>query len=336
MPNCDISVVIPVLNEEENLPVLQAELDEVLGGMERPYEIIYVDDGSTDTSLQVLKDMAQARPHVRVIEFRRNFGQTAALDAGFHHAQGDIVVPMDADLQNDPRDIPALVARIEEGYDVVKGWRKHRKDKAISRRLPSFIANRLISWSTGVRLHDYGCTLAAFRKDIIKQVHLYGEMHRFIPVYTHLVGGKLVEMAVNHRPRIHGTTKYNITRTLRVMLDLLTVRLLVGYTTKPSYFFGKMGLMAFMLSFLLLSVTAWNKFVEGIFVKDQPLFLIAIFFGLVGFQIVLMGLLAELVMRGYFESQNKHAYSIRDVYGQAPAPPDEPHEGTPSEGTEAD
>jgi len=318
----DISVVVPVFNEEDNVEPLHAELDEVLSALGRRYEILFVDDGSRDQSLARLRALAARDPHVQVLEFRRNFGQTAALDAGFHHARGEIVIPMDADRQNDPHDIPLLLARIDEGYDVVKGWRRDRKDKTLTRKLPSFLANRLISWATGVRLHDYGCTLAAFKKEIIEQVHLYGEMHRFIPVYTHLVGGRLVEVAVNHRPRVAGTTKYNLTRTFRVIVDLMTVRFLAGYQSKPSYFFGKISLWAFLVMVALLGVTAWKKLALGIFVKDQPLFLIAIFFGLVGFQVLLMGMLAELIMRGYFESQGKRPSVIRAVHrGDAPPPP---------------
>jgi glycosyltransferase involved in cell wall biosynthesis len=320
----DLSIVVPVYDEIDNVALLHAELDEVLSSMGKSYEILFVDDGSRDGSLAKLRELAAADPSVVVVEFRRNFGQTAALDAGFQLARGRIVIPMDADLQNDPRDIPRLVSTIEDdGYDVVKGWRKDRKDKAISRKLPSFLANKLISWATGVRLHDYGCTLSAFRQEIISEVHLYGEMHRFIPVYTQQVGGRLIELPVNHRPRIHGTTKYNIMRTFRVILDLITVRFLVGYRNKPSYFFGKMGLAAFLLSFVLLGITAYKRLALDIFVKDQPLFLIAVVIGLAGLQIILIGLLAELMMRSYFESTGKQHYAIRKVHRAEPAPGDD-------------
>jgi len=314
----DLSIVVPVYNEVDNVDELHAELDAVLSGLGRSYEILFVDDGSTDGSVAKLKLLADRDPHVQVVLFRRNFGQTAALDAGFHHAAGQVVVPLDADLQNDPKDIPLLLGKIDEGYDVAKGWRKHRQDKTLTRKVPSFLANKLISKVTGVRLHDYGCTLSAFRKEIIDQVHLYGEMHRFIPVYTHLAGGTLIEVPVNHRPRTRGATKYGLMRTFRVMVDLMTVRLLVGYSAKPSYFFGKLALWGFLASFVLLAITAWHKFVDHVYVKDQPLFLIAIFVGMAAFQILLIGLLAELIMRSYFESQGKRHYTVRDVYRGRP------------------
>ena len=313
----DLSVVVPVYNEVDNVEPLHAELHEVLSGLGRTYEIVYVDDGSPDGSVPRLKSLADRDPHVRVVLFRRNFGQTAALDAGFHHSRGQVVIPMDADLQNDPRDIPQMLARLDEGYDVVKGWRRDRKDKTLTRKVPSWLANRLISKVTGVRLHDYGCTLSAFRKEIIEQVHLYGEMHRFIPVYTHLAGGRMVEVPVNHRPRTRGQTKYGLMRTFRVLVDLMTVRLLVGYSSKPSYFFGKLSLWGFLAAFLLAGYTAWHKFVDGVYVKDQPLFLVAIFVAMASFQTLLIGLLAELIMRSYFESQGKRHYVVRQVYSRS-------------------
>ena len=245
-----ISVVVPVYNEEESLPGLQERLTEELGKLERPYEIIYADDGSRDGSLALLRGYAAADPRVRIISFRRNFGQTAAMDAGFRQASGDVVIPMDADLQNDPADIGMLLEYIDEGYDVAKGWRKDRKDKALSRVLPSRIANWLISKTTGVHLHDYGCTLTAYRREVIEPIRLYGEMHRFIPAYAVWAGGRMKEVVVSHHPRAHGQTKYNITRTFRVILDLMTVRFLLGYATKPLYLFGKWGLGLLFAAFL--------------------------------------------------------------------------------------
>jgi glycosyltransferase involved in cell wall biosynthesis len=318
MPEPYVSVVVPVFNEADNLSPLHAELSEVLGELGRPYELLFVDDGSTDGSVPALKRLADGDGHVRVILFRRNFGQTAALDAGFKEARGEWVVPLDADLQNDPHDIPAMLARAEEGFDVVKGWRRDRKDKAVTRKLPSKVANRLIRRVTGVEVHDLGCTLSVFRREVIQQVNLYGEMHRFIPVYVSRVGGRIAELVVNHRPRIHGTTKYNLSRVFRVLLDLLTVRFLVGYTTKPLYFFGKWGAFSIFLSALLMAFTLWTRFssTPTIFIKDQPLFLVGIVFGIIGFQTLLMGLLAEMIMRTSFEAQGKTSYVIKEIYSR--------------------
>jgi glycosyltransferase involved in cell wall biosynthesis len=308
----DVSIVVPVYNEEESLPHLQERLVQALDALGRAWEIVYVDDGSKDGSLAILRRFAMTDRRVRVVAFRRNFGQTAALDAGFRHARGDILIPMDADLQNDPADIPRLIAKMEEGHDVVSGWRKDRKDKYLTRILPSRIANRLISKITGVHLHDYGCTLTAYRREIMQDVHLYGEMHRFIPVWANWAGGRVTELVVQHHPRAYGKTKYGLSRTFRVLLDLITVRFLVAYTTKPAYFFGKFAALSFGLAFLAFVWTLIEKFAFGTWVHNNPIFLIGIFFGLVGVQVIFVGLLAELNIRTHFESQHRPAYFVRE------------------------
>ena len=316
-----VSVIVPVYNEEDSLPHLYQQLHDVLEGLGETYEIVFVDDGSRDQSMAILRDFAGRDKRVRVVGFRRNFGQTAALDAGFKHATGDVLIPMDADLQNDPKDIPRLLAKMREGYDVVSGWRKERKDAFLTRILPSRIANRIISRITGVRLHDYGCTLTAYRREIMRDVHLYGEMHRFIPVWAHWAGGKVTELAVDHHPRQFGTTKYGLSRTFRVILDLITVRFLVAYTTKPAYFFGRFALLSFLLSFLSFAWTLLEKVWLGTWVHNNPVFLIGIFTGIVGVQVVFVGLLAELNIRTHFEAQRRPAYFVRERLN-VPAPDD--------------
>jgi len=316
----DVSVVIPVFNEEENLPELYERLVESLEALELTWEVIFTDDGSQDGSMVYLKDLAARDPRVKVIAFRRNFGQTAAMDAGFTAATGDVVVPMDADLQNDPKDIGRLLAVLDEGCDVAKGWRKDRKDSFINRTLPSRIANWLISWVTGVHLHDYGCTLTAYRRDVLKEIRLYGEMHRFIPAYAAWAGGKIKEVVVTHHPRTRGQTKYGISRTFRVILDLLTVRFLVAYSAKPAYLFGKLGLAALFLAFLSLTGSIVKKLVWGDPMFTDPFFYMTIFLGLAGLQVVLIGLLAELNARTYYESQGRTPYVVKERYN---LPPDE-------------
>jgi glycosyltransferase involved in cell wall biosynthesis len=319
----DISVVIPVFNEEENLPELYSRLVTELDKLGKTWEVILTDDGSKDGSPQLLQELAEKDERIKIILFRRNFGQTAAMEAGFRHASGDVVIPMDADLQNDPKDIGKLLDVIDEGYDVAKGWRKNRKDAFISRTLPSRIANGLISKVTGVALHDYGCTLTAYRKEIIREIRLYGEMHRFIPAYAVWAGGKIKEIEVDHHPRTKGQTKYGISRTFRVILDLMTVRFLVAYSTKPNYLFGKWGLLAIaaaMLSFFW-SLTKRIVWEEPVF--TDPFFYATIFLGLAGLQILLIGLLAELNMRTYFESQDRTAYVIKELCNLEPPAPRE-------------
>jgi len=309
-----LSVVVPVFNEEESLPRLYEVLTEEIDKLEISYELIFSDDGSSDNSLGILREMAAKDSRVKVISFRRNFGQTAAMDAGFRHASGAVVVPMDADLQNDPSDIGMLLTEIDNGFDVVKGWRKNRQDTFINRTLPSRIANGLISWVTGVHLHDYGCTLTAYRREVLEPVRLYGEMHRFIPAYAVWAGGRMKEVVVKHHPRQFGQTKYNITRTFRVLLDLMTVRFLLGYSTKPLYFFGKWGfglMMAAMLSFLW-SLT--KKFVWSEPFFTDPFFYMTIFLSLAGLQILLIGLTAELNVRTYYEAQDKQPYVVKETH----------------------
>ena len=301
-----ISVIVPVYNEELNVDELHDRLTRVL---DRSAEIIFVDDGSTDGTPARLRTIAETNPAVRVVRFRRNFGQTAALSAGIDHARGRVIVPIDGDLQNDPADIPRLLAKLDEGYDVVSGWRVHRKDP-FHRRLPSIIANRLISWLSGVRLHDYGCSLKAYRRSVLKDVRLYGEMHRFVPIYASWQGARVTEMPVNHHPRTRGKSNYGIERTLKVILDLIVVKFLSSYATKPIYIFGGFGVVSFLMSFaafllmIYFKVTGQKSFIE------TPLPLVVVMFLLVGSLSLLLGLVAELTVRTYYESQGKRTYAL--------------------------
>jgi glycosyltransferase involved in cell wall biosynthesis len=307
-----ISIVVPVLDEEESLRPLLDALKSTLDGMGRSWEVIFCDDGSSDNSVAVLAELAALHDNIKVIVFRRNFGQAAALAAGFDHAEGELVIPIDADLQNDPKDIPLLVAELEEKQlDVVKGWRKKRQDTYLTKTLPSRIANRLISWVTGVKLHDYGCTLTVYRSEIAKDIQLYGEMHRFMPAFAHWAGARIGEMVVRHHPREFGESKYSLTKTFRVLLDILTVRFLVGYSTKPLYFFGKWGCLVLFLGTLAGAWTLFKKFAWEVPLYKDPFFLVAIFCGITGIQILLIGLVAELNARTYYESQHKKPYYIR-------------------------
>jgi glycosyltransferase involved in cell wall biosynthesis len=311
----DLSVVIPIHNESPNLRQLHAELVETLGAWGRPFEIVAVDDGSTDDSFAILAALHAADPRLRVIRFRRNFGQTAAFSAGFAAARGAIIVTSDGDLQNDPRDIPALVAALEAGADIVCGWRKDRKDTLLTRRVPSMIANRLISRATGVRLHDYGCSLKAFRAEVVKPLRLYGEMHRFIPAIASEIGVRVTEQEVNHRPRLHGASKYGLSRTVRVVLDLLTVKYLLDYAKRPLQIFGLIGLLFGGLGSLILLWLLGVKYIGHQGIGDRPLLLLAILLVFTGVQLVTLGLLAEMQARTYHESQDKAVYVIRDVLG---------------------
>ena len=311
-----VSVVIPVFNEQETLETLKAELDEALKSLQNPYEIIFVDDGSRDGSFQILEKFAREdSAHVTAISLRRNFGQTPAIAAGIDHADGEVIVLMDADMQNDPRDIPLLQEKIEAGYDVVSGWRVDRKDRFLTRILPSRIANTIISWVTGVHLHDYGCTLKAYRKDVITGFRLYGEMHRFIPAYAGYVGARITEVEVEHHPRRHGKTKYGLERTLKVILDLFTVKFLISYSQKPLYLFGGVGLLLFLLGGGVLLFLMIRRLGFGVSPFDSPLFPSSIMLALMGFQSILMGLIAELLVRTYHEAQDKPTYTIREVVG---------------------
>lgn len=312
-----VSVIIPVYNEREVLSELVKTLFDTLRDQTYSWEILFIDDGSTDGSFQQLKLIAEENPgYIIVIALRRNFGQTAAIAAGIDHATGDILVLMDADMQNDPTDIPLLLGKIEEGYDVVSGWRVNRKDKLLTRILPSKIANKLISWVTGVYLHDYGCTLKAYRKDILTGFRLYGEMHRFIPAFAAHVGAKITEVEVKHHPRKFGKTKYGIERTFKVVLDLFTVKFLISYSQKPLYLFGGLGLVLLLGGIGILFFLLIRRLGLGISPFDSPLFPAAIMIVLMGFQSILMGLIAELLVRTYHEAQDKPTYSIRKIINE--------------------
>ncbi len=308
---------MPVLNEEENLPILHQRLTEALAGNGYSYEIIIVDDGSTDRSFDVMQALQAQDAHLRIVRFRRNYGQTAAFAAGFDRAQGDVVITLDADLQNDPADIPALMARIAEGYDVVSGWRVDRQDRFLDRRLPSIVANRLIGWTTGVRIHDYGCSLKAYRRDVLTDVHLYGELHRFIPALAHAAGARVTEVPVGHHPRRYGKAKYGLSRTLRVILDILAVRFLMSYSTRPIHIFGLLGLLSLVAGAVILLYLAVVRLFLLQPVADRPLLLLGILLTVLGVQLVTSGLLAEMVTRTYFESQNKPIYTVREELGSA-------------------
>jgi glycosyltransferase involved in cell wall biosynthesis len=309
-----VSVVIPVFNEAENVLDLHRELTATLSQIGRDYEILLVDDGSRDGTREKLLALEAGDPHVRTILLRRNFGQTAAFSAGFDHARGELVVTSDGDLQNDPADIPLLIARIEEGYDMVCGWRRRRKDP-LSKRIPSWCANRIISWATGVKLHDYGCSLKVMRGDIARSLRLYGEMHRFIPAVASWMGVTLAEAVVNHRPRTRGQSKYGIGRTLRVLLDLFTVKFLLSYGTRPAHLFGLMGLTSGGFGFLLLAYLAALKLFFDEAIGGRPLLLLGALLFLTGVILVNFGLVGELLVRTYHESQGKKIYVIQEPRG---------------------
>jgi glycosyltransferase involved in cell wall biosynthesis len=310
----DISVVIPLRNESPNVRQLYREVTATLEGFGRPYEILMIDDGSTDDTFQLLAELQAGDGRLRVIRFRRNFGQTAAFAAGFARARGRYIVTSDGDLQNNPADIPAMVARLEEGYDIVAGWRKQRKDPFLSRRLPSMIANAIISFATGVKLHDYGCSLKVFRSEIVKPMRLYGEMHRFLPAIASEQGVSIAEQVVDHRPRMHGVSKYGISRTMRVVLDLLTVKFLSSYSTRPLQMFGTLGIGMAAVGGPIVLYLAWVRLVMLQPIADRtPLMLLGISLILGGVQLVMTGLLGEMLSRTYHESQNKPTYVIREI-----------------------
>jgi len=308
-----LSLVIPVYNEAENLEGLYQELSSAIEKLARSVEIIFVDDGSNDKSWPVLRSLQKRDGRIKLIRLRKNFGQTAALSAGFDYATGDIVISLDADLQNDPNDIPLLIQKMEEGYDIVSGWRKDRKDKWLSRRLPSAIANWLISGTTQVKLHDYGCTLKAFRRDVVKNVKLYGELHRFIPAIASHMGVAIAEVEVNHRPRRHGKSKYSIFRFTRVILDLLTVKFLLSYSTRPLQIFGLLGFFSGFVGFLISLWLTYQRLVLKISVANRPLLLLGVLLIVIGIQFVTLGLLAEIMVRAYHESSGKAIYFIREL-----------------------
>ena len=309
----ELSIVVPVFNEEENIEPLVGEIRGALAPLKKSYEVIAVDDGSSDRTFAVLSRLHRCDPTINVIRLKRNFGQTAALAAGLAYASGEIVVLMDGDGQNDPADIPALLGKIEEGNDMVAGWRFHRQDPFLSRRLPSMIANRLISWTTKVKLHDYGCTLKAMRREIAKSLRLYGEMHRFIPAIAYERGARIAEIRVNHRPRLRGASKYGITRTLRVILDLLTVKFLSSYSTRPAHVFGPIGIISGFAGFLIALYLTAQKFIYDVDIGNRPLLLLSILLIFIGFQFVTMGLLGEMLARTYHESQDRTVYVIGEV-----------------------
>ncbi len=309
-----VSVVVPLYNEEENVPYLYKELTDVMRSFGREYELVFVDDGSRDATLKNLLETVGDDTCARVVEFRRNFGQTAAMAAGLEHARYDIVVTMDGDLQNDPKEIPSLVRKIEEGYDLVAGWRKFRKDRWLDRKLPSKIANWLISRTTRVQLHDYGCSLKAMTSEIAKSIKLYGEMHRFIPALAEEVGAKITEVPVNHRARRFGTSKYGISRTVRVVLDLLTVKFLLGYSKRPIHFFGPIGLATSAMGGALIALMTWQRFFNSQPMGNRPLLSLAVMLVIIGIQFLVFGLLAEVLARTYYESQRKPTYMVRNVF----------------------
>lgn len=309
----DLSIIVPIYNEENNIQPLHDGIRAALADLPLEYEVILVDDGSKDNSFPLLKRIAQEDRMIKVIRLRRNFGQTAAMAAGFNVARGRIVVPMDGDLQNDPVDIPRLMEKINEGYDVVSGWRRERRDRFLSRRFPSVIANFLISRMTGVHLHDYGCTLKAYRREVLDGVNLYGEMHRFVPALASQIGAKVGEIVVSHHPRKFGVSKYGISRTMRVVLDLLTVKFLLSYSTKPIQLFGKLGVYTLAAAFLSGAATLYMKLWENTSINRNPLFILTAFLLFMGIQFIVLGLLGEVNARTYYEAQGKPIYVVRET-----------------------
>lgn len=313
-----LSVVVLVYNEVDSIEPLHRELMSVLKALDRPFEVVYIDDGSRDGSTEQLGRLAAHDRRVRVVSLRRNFGQTAAVQAGIDQSRGEVLVFLDGDMQNDPHDIPRLLDKIHEGYDVVSGWRSNRRDDP-TRVLPSRVANWIIARVTGMPLHDFGCTLKAYRREVIHDVKLYGEMHRFIPVYADMIGARITEIPVNHRPRSYGKSKYSLSRTSRVMLDLITVKLLGGYSTKPMYFFGFAAFALWLVALVLAAIVILQKLLPPyVYAHNNPLLLLSVVLGIIGVQFILMGLLAELVIRTYHESQTKPTYVVREIIEHAP------------------
>ena len=323
-----ISIVVPLYNEEENVADLYAELQRVKLQAGLNAEFVFVDDGSRDQTVATLTSVVGDDPGVVIVRFRRNFGQTAAMAAGLHYASGDYVVTLDGDLQNDPAEIPRMIAKLEEGYDLVAGWRKHRQDRALSRKLPSKIANWLISKATNVVLHDYGCTLKIMRADVAKNIQLYGEMHRFIPAIAAEYGVRIAEIPVNHRARTKGVSKYGISRTFRVLLDLLTVKFFLGYSTRPLHMFGKFGFWTGGAGAAILAVLFYQRIFLSMAIGTRPMLLLGAMLVLIGFQFLAFGLLAEILVRTYHESQNKKTYTVREVIRTAPPKITTPEEST--------
>lgn len=309
-----VSFVVPIYNEEDNVELLYRELVDVVTQGKLNAEFVFVDDGSSDLTVANLKKVCRNDNRVRVVELRRNFGQTAAMSAGFDLAEGSVVVTLDGDLQNDPHEVPKMIQKLNEGYDIVCGWRKNRQDKVLSRIIPSMIANKIISRTTKVELHDYGCSLKVFRAEIVKNIRLYGEMHRFIPAVASQLGVRMVEVPVNHRARQFGTSKYGISRTIRVILDLLTVQFLLGFATRPLHLFGFLGLSASFLGAGLLSYLTFERLVLGIPLANRPILMLGVMLVLIGLQFICSGLLAEVMVRTYHESQGKKIYSVRNIF----------------------
>ncbi len=309
----DLSVVVPIYNEYESIGHLYKKLDAVLSKLGLDYEVILVDDGSLDGTHEKLQKIPQKNASYKIIRFRKNFGQTAAMSAGFKHARGDIIITLDADLQNDPEDIPRLLKEMDKGFDIVSGWRKKRKENALTRRIPSMLANKLISRLSGIRLHDYGCTLKAYRKEIIKNIDLYGEMHRYIPAIASSMGVTVSEIVVRHHSRKFGRSKYGLTRTVRVILDIITMKFLLSYSQRPFQIFGLTGIFASLIGVIMTAYLIIMRIFFGYGLADRPLFLLSIFMIFIGIQLITMGLLAELIMRTYHEVQNKPIYVIREI-----------------------
>ena len=308
-----LSITIPLYNEEANVKPLHERLVAALEPLGQPFEAILVNDGSTDGTERELTELAARDKRVKVVSFRRNFGQTAAMMAGIHYASGEIIIPMDGDLQNDPADIAKLLAKLDEGYDVVSGWRHDRKDHTIRRNFPSRLANRLISWISGVELHDYGCSLKAYRRDVLKDVRLYGEMHRFIPIYASWQGGRVTEVPVTHHPRLHGESKYGADRVLKVLLDLIVVQFLARYSNRPIYVFGTFGIGCFLVAIAAGLWAVYLKYFENTTFIQTPLPLLVVMLTVTGGMSILMGLLAEIIMRTYYESQGKDVYLVKST-----------------------
>lgn len=309
----DISIVIPVYNEEESVGRLYSGLNKTLSKLKINYEVILIDDGSIDRTYKELKKINKKNSSYKIIRFRRNFGQTSAMSAGFHYSSGKVIITLDADLQNDPKDIPAILKKLNEGYDIVSGWRRERKDKAVSRRFPSMVANKIISRLSGVYLHDYGCTLKAYRKEVIENIELYGEMHRYIPAVASRMGVSVAEIPVTHHSRKYGKSKYGISRTIRVILDIITIKFLLSYSQRPIQIFGLLGLMSGTAGFITTAYLIIMRIFFNHSLADRPLFILSIFMIFIGIQLITMGLLAEINMRIYHEAQDKPTYVIRDI-----------------------
>jgi glycosyltransferase involved in cell wall biosynthesis len=309
----NLSIVIPIYNEKESVGNLYSMLNKTLSKLKIKYEVILIDDGSTDGTYEELKKINKKNSSYKIIRFRRNFGQTSAMSAGFHHSTGKVIITLDADLQNDPKDIPAILKKLDEGHDIVSGWRKNRKDKAISRRFPSIVANKIISRLSGVYLHDYGCTLKAYRREVIENIELYGEMHRYIPAVASRMGVSVAEIPVAHHSRKYGKSKYGISRTIRVILDIITIKFLLSYSQRPIQIFGLLGLFSGTVGSAITVYLIIMRIFFNQSLSDRPLFILSIFMIFIGVQLITMGLLAEINMRIYHEAQNKPTYVIKDI-----------------------